>query len=111
MPSVISLYHPARLKGVQAERADQFRDGVGHVLEAHRPVGGRRAPVRLQVHAEHPAPGRQRLQVGAEHVGGAEATMQHDERRTAAEVLVTKLHSVYGRDHRIKRPPELERSP
>src|SRR5205823_6935089 len=79
---------------LDAERADQGRDVVGHGLEPHRPVGRGRAPVGLEVDPDDLAAAGEQLQVGPEHLHGAEAPMQEDQRPALAEGLVAELDAV-----------------
>jgi len=78
----------------EPEAADKSRDVIGHRLEAHRPIGGRRAPMRLEVHPDDLTPCREELDVGPEHLDRPEATVQEDERLSLADDLVAELDPV-----------------
>jgi hypothetical protein len=83
-----------------AQVPDQGGDVVGHGLETHRPVDGRRPAVRLKVYADDLAAGSQRRHGRAEHLGRPEAAMEQDQRLAGAVDLVAELDAVHRRQRR-----------
>src|SRR5439155_10640490 len=67
---------------------------VRHRLEAHRPVGGGRSPMRLEIDPDDPTTGGEELHVGTEHLHGSKTAVQEEERLTFTEHLVAELDPV-----------------
>ena len=89
---------------LEAQAADQRLDIVCHRLEAHGPIGGRRAPVRLEVDPDDLTPGGEEFHVGSEHLDRPEAAVQEDERLALPDDLVTELDPVdAGNAGRVRR--------
>ena len=84
------------------EGADQRRDVVGHRLEPHRAVDGRRAAVRLEVDPDDLPPGGEQVDVRAEHLDRPEPAVQQDQRLALADDPVAELDPVHVRVLRLR---------
>src|SRR5207302_10756596 len=74
--------------------AHKGRDIVDHGLESHRPVGGRRATMRLEIDTDDTTTRCEDLHIGSEHLNGAETAMQENKRVALTNQLVAELDPV-----------------
>src|SRR5690606_26302316 len=81
----------------EAEVPDQGGDVVRHRLRPDGTVDVGCPAVALQVHRDQPAAGGERGEVGPEHLDGAKAPVQEDERPAGAAVLVVEPDAVHRR--------------
>ncbi len=79
---------------LEPEAADEGRDIVGHGLESHRPVGGRRATMRLEIDTDDTTTRCEELHIGSEHLNGPETAMQENKRVALTNQLVAELDPV-----------------
>ena len=74
---------------------DECRNVVGHGLRAQRTVDVGRTAVPLQVDRDDAALGAELGHDRLEHLAGADAAVQQDERLTGAVLLVVQRHAVH----------------
>src|SRR5207249_5714819 len=82
---------------LELQMPDEGRDVARHELRADRPIDVGCSAVALQVDADDLTAFRERREVGAEHLDGAETAVQQDQRPARAVDLVVELDVVHVR--------------